>query len=1007
MHILLRENLYGQLTKKGFKAGGAGLSEPEGKRGDRSLTVTLNINGAKFSLLNHLNGEIQNISFYDKNGKKAELEFSLETDRFGLAVVTPKESFEGTVVYDIFNTEPERIATVDRRYRQPAPFKIEYPPALEKKLKEWEKLPAAQKVERLKEWIRVNLQYDDGNPESVKAYKSFSGPLVNFALKYQKVDCDVANTVFAAILRTRWGIPARLAAGFLVQDGAIKDTKHAWIEVFYNGQWRTFDATPPISEPVAEKESLLDKIDIEKQKPTPELYFSLRKELLEQSEYTHQYLHDMFRGIRIIAKRLGNSYEKDAYIIIKYIVLNKVVSGSPINHYISAFIDNWYPHIKNDPSFFETLAKQKPQYVHFFTEHIGLVSSTNLRLCMTSLELFLQGKNNIVFDGYDEMNLIDNATGFILAILSNKDIWKKDQGFVGSFFIKYFDRLFYFARKEYLKNHSEHNLGCLWEAVNLNGDPSRLEPLFDFIVKTNDLKIAKDILSYRSETFSSVHEKMLNWVLQSISLGKIDRWEYTEAILEYAGKLNNQEQEKLAPFMQKILKLLPSPNSSNSYFMKKENLYLSFFLMSLPKVPAMIETLKRIHDNINKYKKEPDKYDYFPFSSIQSFWFAKLANQKEISKLIFDLVSVIHQKFEIASEIAEDYKNWTPDLLVRFSKHKPNLAHEIYAKRLGILTENIKNENLRNELRMPEEINPKEIEEPLIALQILPNLDKKAARDAVYLTLSSLQYLFCLNKEVKSAKAIAANLAALVKKAGFGWEEVMAFADHSADRYTQQHLSQSEYVFWSNALTQFLKSLPFEKQYLPIKKMWRRLEHFDKRLITMLPALSSMNYEYYNPDSYDEKLERAVSAAIDKNIPKLRIEDRYLIASRLLAKQKFYFMLSDQAEIFIESKLALLGSGPPKFSNEEKKEFVSNLTKFIADGFSKEIRKNEEDDEFQMKLESYGRTRHTALRRKALLKIEKITGFKLELDKKERQNILFTGDGPHSFIRDQIDPLPR
>ncbi len=71
------------------------------------------------------------------------------------------------------------------------------------------------------------------------------------ALKARSFQCDMAAYSMASLLRDVFAIPARIVAGYSAQRKTNKsllvlpNTGHAWVEVFHDGEWHTYDPTPP------------------------------------------------------------------------------------------------------------------------------------------------------------------------------------------------------------------------------------------------------------------------------------------------------------------------------------------------------------------------------------------------------------------------------------------------------------------------------------------------------------------------------------------------------------------------------------------------------------------------------------------------------------------------------------------------------------------------------------------------------------------------------------------
>ncbi len=127
------------------------------------------------------------------------------------------------------------------------------PTELEQKITELAatKLSAAGRARFLLKVVREHLDYS--NDSSMNAvYRADPAAYFERIWQEKKADCDVANTVGAAVLR-KAGIPCRLATGHYVKKAASAEkammtsgTGHAWLEVYDadTGQWFHPDATP-------------------------------------------------------------------------------------------------------------------------------------------------------------------------------------------------------------------------------------------------------------------------------------------------------------------------------------------------------------------------------------------------------------------------------------------------------------------------------------------------------------------------------------------------------------------------------------------------------------------------------------------------------------------------------------------------------------------------------------------------------------------------------------------
>ncbi|MEW6282759.1 MAG: transglutaminase domain-containing protein, partial [Candidatus Eremiobacterota bacterium] len=106
-----------------------------------------------------------------------------------------------------------------------------------------------EKARAVETYMQRNFQYGFGYPFSDR-----TSTLEQFLEKRPPAHCEFFATAMATMLRTQ-GVPTRYVVGFVVDPtdrnpiGGYFMVRgrhaHAWVEVYLNGRWETFDPTPP------------------------------------------------------------------------------------------------------------------------------------------------------------------------------------------------------------------------------------------------------------------------------------------------------------------------------------------------------------------------------------------------------------------------------------------------------------------------------------------------------------------------------------------------------------------------------------------------------------------------------------------------------------------------------------------------------------------------------------------------------------------------------------------
>lgn len=822
-YVLLKTETLDRLTVEGITKSRSLPLESQGARKELSFTVTLYADGNKTSLLNHLNGEIDGIKFYGPDGKETSPQYTLEKGQSQETKIVFQEKFKGIVVYKIYKTEPEKSAGVGKQYTQPAPFTIDYSADLEAELQKLDKLPIAQKITGLKYWIKTNLKYDESE-EAKAEYLKNSGPTVNFALRIRKVDCDVANTVFIAILRSRYGIPARLARGFMVSDGNIRDPFHAWAEVFYDGRWHTEDATPPATETSLEAEA--------KKNYTPEDYYKLRAEVYRAKDSTS----GIFWEFSNVAGKLGRNYLDDAFVVLKEqanniyfdLLLNTVSSNSQLIDYFNHLEKKYRSGKINKYSVMYNLRDAIYYKRPYFNPNLDLVRK------------FIAGWSPLLLRNIDKLGQNSDAIITVIAFSQNptyvKALWNwmnKNKFWRG------------------IDNLLKFNPAYAEKGLNL---------LLDVMSESNAIEIIGNLFNIANTLIGKPEHLILEERAREF---------YNKAVRIGNRKYQNGYQlEDVHPLLE-ILLLAPYKNLKIG----------PSVLVSLLEVAA---------------KTPPRKRSTLPTFDTRSggllpaveFILGKLAlfahDQKVLKALAKNITSGSSSRFS-ENSIGYDGRHWDNEKIALLGKADAKAACLVLEARINFQLDGN---------RWPLDNDKKITKESLLLLQQLSLKDKSLSRNAVYSSLKTMQQLLSLGIEVEKRKEIADNLVKLLKKSGAKLEEIMAFIDYSAENFTKMHISSSEFTFWSTLISQLLKMIPSDKQYLPIRKMWDKLKQYPKRLRALLPTISGLNYSYFiraangGPERkfYDENLEYEVEKACRENFGHFSTNDKLLLASRFLAK---------------------------------------------------------------------------------------------------------------------------
>lgn len=93
--------------------------------------------------------------------------------------------------------------------------------------------------------------------------RSADNPIESFLFEYRSGQCEYFASSMVLLLRSQ-GIPARLVTGFLGGEYnpfegyfiVRESNAHAWVEAYVDGEWMTFDPTPPAGRPAGGEEGV-------------------------------------------------------------------------------------------------------------------------------------------------------------------------------------------------------------------------------------------------------------------------------------------------------------------------------------------------------------------------------------------------------------------------------------------------------------------------------------------------------------------------------------------------------------------------------------------------------------------------------------------------------------------------------------------------------------------------------------------------------------------------------
>lgn len=103
--------------------------------------------------------------------------------------------------------------------------------------------PLAERVQALTRRTRALVRYSIDPEVALEHRRARDKSFIARAVEIGRGDCDVQNGLLAALLQEA-GVPARLAIGFVGQEGRVRPWLHAWAEYLdEDGSWAVADAS--------------------------------------------------------------------------------------------------------------------------------------------------------------------------------------------------------------------------------------------------------------------------------------------------------------------------------------------------------------------------------------------------------------------------------------------------------------------------------------------------------------------------------------------------------------------------------------------------------------------------------------------------------------------------------------------------------------------------------------------------------------------------------------------
>ncbi len=135
----------------------------------------------------------------------------------------------------------------------PVPRVRGLPDDLRREARRLRRLPLDERVAVLLELVRARVQYSTSREVAALHHQAIleEQPFIERTLAIGAGDCDVQNGLLVALLQAA-DVPARLAVGYVGQDGKVAPWLHAWAEYRdEDDRWHVADASSsPVADPI-------------------------------------------------------------------------------------------------------------------------------------------------------------------------------------------------------------------------------------------------------------------------------------------------------------------------------------------------------------------------------------------------------------------------------------------------------------------------------------------------------------------------------------------------------------------------------------------------------------------------------------------------------------------------------------------------------------------------------------------------------------------------------------
>ena len=261
---------------------------------DRHVELSQNFNAAEgIQLLETTDGAVDpsSIRFEDFEGHEISgLTYSTRVDRFGFVHLEnfSDQSLRGQVIYKIRPMlEAGRVNTaeIEAHYRQTTPQEpLDIPEEMQPFFESWQRhLSPALIAGNLASYLQNYAVYST-SAEVDQLYANTEHSRTNIFLRERVGSCRHFNEAFVVIMREYFGLPARLANGYLYDLN--NRNSHRWAEVFYDGSWHSFDSTGQAPNTLS---STSDQNELATRPATPANLFALQAKLEERVNESYRF----------------------------------------------------------------------------------------------------------------------------------------------------------------------------------------------------------------------------------------------------------------------------------------------------------------------------------------------------------------------------------------------------------------------------------------------------------------------------------------------------------------------------------------------------------------------------------------------------------------------------------------------------------------------------------------------------------------------------------------------